>query len=212
MIKNNDFIEIEYTGILQEENKVFDTTDESLAKKEKIHNSRTKYGPVVICVGENQIIQGLDEELVGKEINKEYAFTLQPEKAFGKKNPKLMQLISQNSFRSQKLTPYPGMQVNIDGLMGIVRTVTPGRVIVDFNHPLSGKVVVYKVKILKKITDTKEQLDSYLSFIIREFKTEIKESEAIITSKSLPPEIAESIEKKITSVIPSIKKLTIKKE
>jgi|SRR3989344_6162300 len=212
MLKEKDFVEIEYTGRLEDDSRLFDTTDESLAKKEKIYSSKTKYGPITICIGESQILKGIDNELIGKETNKEYTFTLTPENAFGSKNPKLLQLVSQNSFKSQKIMPYPGLQINIDGLMGIVRTVTPGRVIVDFNHPLSGKKVTYHIKVLKKITDPKEQLDSFMSFVIREFKTEIKNDEAIIISKSLPVEISKSLEEKITSLIPSIKKLTIKKE
>ena len=74
---------------------------------------------------------------------------------------------------------------------------------------LSGQEVI---KVLKKITDPKEQLDSFMSFVIREFKTEIKNDEAIIISKSLPKEISKSLEEKITSLIPTIKKLAIKKE
>ena len=212
MLKEKDFVEIEYTGILEENNRIFDTTDESLAKKEKIYNSKTKYGPIIICIGENQILKGLDEELIGKELGKSYTFNLNPEKAFGSKNAKLMQLVSQSSFKSQKIIPYPGLQINIDGLLGVVRTVTSGRVIVDFNHPLAGKKLVYKIKILKKISDPKEQLDSFMAFVIRDFKTEIKDGEAVIISKSLPKEIAKNLEEKITSLIPTIKKLAIKKE
>ena len=51
-----------------------------------------------------------------------------------------------------------------------------------------------------------------MAFVIRDFKTEIKDGEAVIISKSLPKEIAKNLEEKITSLIPTIKKLAIKKE
>ncbi|MBI2508284.1 peptidylprolyl isomerase [Candidatus Woesearchaeota archaeon] len=211
-IKEHDFIEIEYTAIIEGTNQTFDTTDEKTAKSANIYNKNQKYKPVTICIGENQILKGLDESLKGKQL-KEYKITLQPENAFGKKNPKLLQLVSQSSFRKQNITPYPGLQINLDGIMGTVRTVTPGRVIVDFNHPLAGKAVIYKVKIIKKVTDEKEKLDSLLSFYLKEFKAEIKQDEAVISaSMNIPKELQDIIKEKIVGLMPAIKKVTIEKE
>ena len=50
MLKEKKFVEIEYTGILEENNKVFDTTNEDIAKKENIYSSKTKYGPIIIFI------------------------------------------------------------------------------------------------------------------------------------------------------------------
>src|SRR3989344_5974682 len=213
-IKKHDFIEIEYTAIIEDTSQIFDTTDEETAKSANIYNKNAKYNPVVICVGENQILKGLDESLVGKQLKEaEYEIQLQPEDAFGKKNPKLLQLVSQSSFRKQNIIPYPGLQINLDGIMGTIRTVTPGRIIVDFNHPLAGKAVKYKLNIKRKVTDEKEKLDSLLSFYIREFKTEIKQDEAVISIKaSIPKELQDIMKKQITALMPSIKKIAIKKE
>lgn len=211
-IEKNDFVEIEYTAIIEDTSKVFDTTDEETAKSENIYSKNSKYQPVIICIGENQILKGLDDSLLGKEIREKiYEIKLDPENAFGKKNPKLLQLVSQSSFKKQNIIPYPGLQINLDGILGTVRTVTPGRVIVDFNHPLAGKKITYKVKIKRKITDSKEKLDSVLSFYIKDFKTKINQDEAVI-SASIPKNAQESLKSKITDLIPSIKKITIEKE
>jgi len=210
MIKKNDFIEIEYTGRVQGTNKVFDTTNEKVAKENNIHNPNIKYKPIVICVGQNQIIPGLDKKLIGKDFKK-YTLTLPPEEAFGKKNPKLLQLVSASSFKKQNITPYPGLQVNIDGTMGTIRTITPGRIIIDFNHPLAGRTLTYKLKINKQIKGTKEKLDSLLQFFSKDFKTEIKEGKAKIKAK-IPKQVHEELKKKITTLIPSIKKITIEEE
>ena len=83
----------------------------------------------------------------------------------------------------------------------------------DFNHPLAGKAVKYKLNIKRKVTDEKEKLDSLLSFYIREFKTEIKQDEAVISIKaSIPKELQDIMKKQITALMPSIKKIAIKKE
>ena len=58
-------------------------------------------------------------------------------------------LLIPNFRLSQTLNPIPSLPVNIDNLNGIIRTVSGGRVIVDFNHPLSGRVLSYNVKVNK---------------------------------------------------------------
>ncbi len=211
-IEKHDFVEIEYTATIEGTSQVFDTTDEKTAKSANIYNKGARYKPVIICIGENQILKGLDESLIGKNSEeRDYEIKLQPEDAFGKKNPKLLQLLSQSSFKKQNITPYPGLQMNIDGILGIVRTVTPGRVIVDFNHPLAGKKITYKVKVIRKVADDKEKIDSLLSFFVKEFKTEISQGEAVV-SANIPKDAQEILKEKITNLIPSIKKVTISKE
>src|SRR3989344_538400 len=207
MIKKGTFIEINYTGLIKESNKVFDTSQEEIAKKENIFNKNLTYKSIIICIGEHQILPGLDEELENKELGN-YEFEIPPEKAFGKKNPKLMQLVSTANFKKQNIIPYLGLQVNIDGILGIIRTVTPGRAIIDFNHPLSGKNLIYKIEIKRIVTDVKEQLDSLVSFYSRKFTTEIRQDEAIIKA-DLPENLKENIEKTILRLIYSIKKITI---
>jgi len=208
-IKKKDFIEVEYTGKLKEDNLVFDTTNENLAKQSGIHGENMQYGPIVICVGEKQLLPGLDQELEGKETEKEYKIELSPENAFGKKDAKLIQLIQTSKFHKQNIQPMPGLQVNIDGVMGMIKTVSGGRTLVDFNHPLSGKDIVYDIKINKIVTDNKKKLESFLNISLnQEVKAEIKEDKAKITVKTeIPKEAQEQLNKKVSELIPSIKKL-----
>ena len=76
-IKKQDFVEIEYTGKLKEENIIFDTTDEKVAKENKLHGH--DYGPIIICVGEEQLLKGIDKNIEGKEIGKEYDIDVNPD-------------------------------------------------------------------------------------------------------------------------------------
>lgn len=211
MIKENDFIEIEYTGKTKE-GIIFDTTDEKIAKENNILQ-KTSYGPVVICLGQGQIIAGLDKNLVDKEVGKEYKIELQPEEAFGKKSAKLVHLISTAKFKESSVVPQPGLQVNIDGAIGIVKTVSGGRTLVDFNHPLSGRVVEYNVKILRKVEDNKEKLSSYLKLAGLDAKVELNEGKANVQLKNeLPKEIQLEMLKKLKEILPSIKELEFRVE
>ncbi|MCH8067460.1 MAG: peptidylprolyl isomerase [Nanoarchaeota archaeon] len=207
IVSKNDFIEIEYTGKIKEDNEVFDTTDEKVAKENGLE-SRSGYGSVIICVGEEQLLKGLDKNLEGKETGKEYDIELKPEEAFGNKNAKLIQLIPTSKFKQQNIQPMPGMQLNMDGVVGTIKTVSGGRTLVDFNHPLSGKEVSYKIKINKKIMDDKEKLEGYLKLSLgtKEIEIEVNDSNAKIKlKKEIPKEAQENLSKKITELIPNIK-------
>ncbi len=149
MVKEKDFIELEYTGKLKEDNIIFDTTDEKIAKENGLFDEKAEYKPIVICIGQGQIIKGLDNALPDKEPNKPYTIEVNAEEAYGKKNAKLIQLISTSKFLKQNIQPMPGLQVNIDGTMGIVKTVSGGRTLVDFNHPLAGKDLTFKIKLVE---------------------------------------------------------------
>ena len=165
-IKKNDFIELNYTGKLTD-GKVFDTTEEKVAKDNGIYQEKMNFSPAVICVGEKQILPGLDEELIGKEINKEYEIKLTAEKAFGKRDVKKVKIVPISTFKEHNVEPQPGLQIDVDGKMGTVMRKAGGRVIVNFNHPLSGKEVIYSIKVNKIITDNKEKIVSFLNTTLR---------------------------------------------
>lgn len=162
-ITQGDFVQLEYSGHLAEDGAVFDTTDEALAKQHGIHGKNAKYGPVTICIGEHQLIKGIDEELIGKSIGSTHTLTLTPERAFGKKDAKLIQLIPTQKFVKEGITPMPGLQITVDNMLGTVKSVSGGRTLVDFNHPLSGRAVRYEVKVLRKLSDPVEKLQAFIS-------------------------------------------------
>jgi len=196
-IKLNDFIEIEYTGRIKDGNIIFDTTDEAVAKANDL--PKAMYGPVVVVVGQGQLLKGLEEKLVGKEPGK-YTIDVPTEQAFGKKNAKLIQMIPTKKFHEQKIQPVPGLQLNIDGMVCTVRQVTGGRAMVDFNHPLSGKDVVYEIKIIKQVTDKKEQLKAVFAMLlnINDPTITIEGTKAKISLKQqLPEQIVPELQKKI---------------
>lgn len=205
-IKEGDFVELDYTGKIVEDNVVFDTTLEADAKKSKLYDAKTKYEPVRICIGKRHVIEGLDKGLVGKEIGKEYVFSVKPEEAFGQKNPKMIRLIATNKFREQGITPMPGLQVNMDGVLGTIKAVSGGRTIVDFNHPLSGKGLEYRATVKRVISDVSEKADAALRLIgINVEKTISGEVLVLKSDKEIPKKAQDEITKAVTELVPEIK-------
>ncbi len=200
-IKKNDFIEIEYTGKLKGDGSVFDTTDKKIAQEHHLYREGAEYGPLIICVGEKHVLKGLDTFLTGKELGS-YNIELNPEDAFGKKDAKLIQLIPARKFTEHNIKPVPGLNVNVDGMLGLVKSASGGRILVDFNHPLSGRELVYDIKVIRIVNDKKEQVQSLLDLIlsVRKEDTEIalKDSECTVKlKKKFPDEVLKKVNDKI---------------
>lgn len=177
VIKQGDFVEIDYTGRVADEDIIFDTTIPSDAKKAGLihehapgedhghhhnHLHEKDFKPVVICVGQKHLLPGLDKKLEGLDVGK-HEIKLSEDEAFGKKDSKLLKLIPLNVFKEQKVNPYVGMVLNIDNSQGVIRSISGGRVIVDFNHPLAGKSVVYSIEVKKKVDDAEQKVKALLT-------------------------------------------------
>ncbi len=215
-VNKNDFVEIEYTGRLKEDNSVFDTTLESAAKDTEFYDEKKTYKPVVLCVGQRQILDSVDKSLIGREVGENFKIELKAEDAFGKKDSNLMQFIPTTNFTQHNIRPVPGLHVNIDGMMGIVRVASGGRTVVDFNHPLAGKDVVYEVSVKRKVEDKEEKLKALLSNMLTfEPKIDFNGNEAVVALPvNIKPE-EDELKKLVKEVIPEITTLQfnqIKKE
>ncbi len=195
-LKKNDFVEVDFIGKIVATGQVFDSTIEQ--KK-----------PVVTCIGSGMLLPAVDISLEGKTVGQEYELELKPEDAFGQRNPKLMQLVPLMVFKEKGVYPTPGLQVNIDGVLATIRSVSSGRVTIDFNHPLAGKALKFWVKINKQITDVKEKLNAML----KEWEPEISVGEKEIDikiSKKLPEKAGEIKSVQLKKWIPEIKDKEIK--
>lgn len=206
-IKEKDFIEIDYIGKIKDTNQIFDLTDKETAQKNNLFDPKFKYGPRVICVGEKEILPGIDKELIGKEIPSKLTITIKPEEAFGIRNEKLMKIVPTGTLLKQKINPYPGLQITASGMIGIIRTVSRGRTIVDFNHPLAGKELTYEIEIKSIVADTNKKLTNllenafHLSADQYTIKYHEKKAEITIKGVKIPKELADLFEKKASSLL-----------
>lgn len=196
MIQKGDFIEMDFVAKVNNTGRVFDTTIESEAKKHNIYNKDVKFKPLVICVGEGQLLKGLDDFLIGRELGK---YTLNLENAFGKKDAKLLRLVSIKEFHKNQIQPVPGLEVELDNHRGIVRTVNGGRVIVDFNHPLASQDITYDIDIKRIVEDESEKVKGVLDFLKVPYKNvEVDGEKAIVSyGVDVPKELNEPIANEI---------------
>jgi len=161
-VKNGDFIKLEYTGKIVETGDIFDTTDKELAEEKGIFSDKKTYGPIPIIVGAGHVLKGMETELEGLEVGEEKTVELAPADAFGERDPSLMQLVPMSEFKKQGIKPQVGMAITSEGNTGIIRSVSGGRVRLDFNHELAGKNLEYQVKVAEIIEDDAEKVKSLI--------------------------------------------------
>ncbi|HKZ34086.1 MAG TPA: FKBP-type peptidyl-prolyl cis-trans isomerase [Candidatus Nanoarchaeia archaeon] len=165
-LNNKDFIEIEFTGKVKE-GEIFDSNiKQDLEKIHSGHDHPVEPKPFIFCLGEHMFLDELDNFLIGKDAG-EYEVELEPERAFGKRNPALVQMIPMRIFREHNTNPIPGALLNFDGRIGKALTVSGGRVMVDFNSPLSGKTVIYRINVKRKVDDINEKIKAVNEFFFK---------------------------------------------
>lgn len=184
-IEKGSFILLDYVARIKETNEVFETTIEEEAKKAGIYNPSSIYEPKLIIVGDGWLLKSIEEKLIGLEENSEINIEVPPEGAFGPRDPNKIKVIPLRRFRSSEISPTIGAKVSIDGKEGVIRSITSGRVQVDFNPPLAGKSLIYECKIRKIIIDPIEKIKFLLHDRLKEvdankFSIEILEKEVRI--------------------------------
>ncbi len=154
MISDGDFIRLSYTAKL-EDGTIVDTTDEEVAKEHGIYNENARYGDIYIVVGKGHVLPGLEEDIKGKEVGYKGTVEIPPEKAFGEYNPDLKDTFSVNRFKER---PEIGQRVRIGNRIGTVERIVGRRVIVDFNHPLAGKKIIFDYEIKEKLEKPEDKI------------------------------------------------------
>ena len=161
-IKDGDFVRVNFTGKIKENDDVFDTTYDEIAQEAEIFDENKTYKPIPIVVGGNHLLPAIEEEIVGLEAGERKTVEVDSDNGFGPRDPKAIQLIPMKEFKKQGMTPYPGMKIQAEGGEGRILTVNGGRVKVDFNHPLAGKDLVYDVEVTEIIEDNEEKIKSMI--------------------------------------------------
>jgi FKBP-type peptidyl-prolyl cis-trans isomerase SlyD len=107
--------------------------------------------PLKYIHGKKMMIPGLEKELTGMKIGGEKHVTVKPEDAYGKINPSAVQDIPK-----EKIPPN-GLKVGAvlaakspEGMVVpmTVRQIKEKTVVLDMNHPMAGKTLVFDVKVV----------------------------------------------------------------
>lgn len=108
--------------------------------------------PVSFTFGDGSLLEGFEKQLQGLCVGRRDTFTVLPEEGFGQPNPNNIQYFKRDDFNADmELTE--GLVVSFADasqteLPGVVKSVNEDEVVVDFNHPLAGRTILFEVDII----------------------------------------------------------------
>ncbi len=137
-IKEGDTVKVEYEGTL-DDGTVFDSSE--------------RHGrPLEFEVGAGRIIKGFENAVIEMEKGEEKEIKLQPSEAYGEYDSQLIKKLPRGEHPKEELKPGMMIAVNLPNGAQIparIIEVTDEEVTIDLNHPLAGKVLNFKIKVVE---------------------------------------------------------------
>lgn len=136
--KQGDTVSVHYTGKL-EDGKVFD--------------SSLKREPLQFTLGEGKIIPGFEVAVVGMSAGEKKTITLPPEEAYGPRREDVVVEMGRDKL-PEGVEPQVGQRLQLtsaDGqtLVAMIVDVREDAIVLDGNHPLAGKVLIFEIELVK---------------------------------------------------------------
>lgn len=136
-IKKGDTVKVEYHGTF-DDGTVFD--------------SSVGRDPLEFKAGEGQVIKGFDDAVIGMETGQEKNVKIKPDHGYGNIVDSLVRTFPRSQFPKEP-EPKEGMMILLasnDGRKFPARIVKAdaSNVTIDLNHPLAGKNLNFKIKIV----------------------------------------------------------------
>lgn len=108
-------------------------------------------GPLTYVQGDQQLVPGLEQALSGMRVGQEKKIVVKPEDAYGTVNPAALAEVPKRSLPSSGLTvgaTLMARDANGRSRPATVKAIKDDTVVLDLNHPLAGKTLVFEIKVL----------------------------------------------------------------
>ncbi len=132
-VKAGDNISVDYTGKLVN-GEVFDS---SVGKE-----------PLAFTAGAGQMIKGFDDAVIGMKVGDKKTITLKPSEAYGEVNPQAIIAVE-----ASQLPNFDQLQVGMElassnGARGKITQKNDTNAVIDFNHSLAGKTLIFEIELV----------------------------------------------------------------
>ena len=137
-VQSGNTIKIHYHGRLND-GTVFDSS-----------NGRS---PLEFTVGTGSVIKGFDEGVKGMSVGDKKTIEIPFLEAYGPEDPSMIIEFPKNQL-PEDLQPEPGMQLTMNNAAGdqfpvVVTEVNPGSIVLNANHPLAGKDLIFDLELVE---------------------------------------------------------------
>jgi FKBP-type peptidyl-prolyl cis-trans isomerase 2 len=202
--EKGELVLIDYVG--RTDGEIFDLSSEEKAKENDVYEEQRNYNPIPVLIGEEYIIEGLEDEVKEMDVGEEREVEIPAEKAYGERDSDAMETFPEKEFKKQDVNVSVGERVMVGRRQGRVVSKGSGRVRIDFNHPLAGKDLEYWVKVQEKVEDDEEKARYIFDYRLGHGEIEFDGKKATIIHKheddghshTLPEEAREGIREEIT--------------
>ena len=108
--------------------------------------------PASFVLGDGNLLPGFEKHLLGLQSGEQKTFRISPADGFGAVNPNNVQNMKRSDFAAD-IELQEGLIVSFADaqkaeLPGVIAKLDGDTVIVDFNHPLAGKQLLFTVEII----------------------------------------------------------------
>jgi FKBP-type peptidyl-prolyl cis-trans isomerase SlyD len=138
--------------------------------------------PIEYLHGAQNIVEGLEAALEGKKAGDVFEVTVPPEQGYGEYLEDDIEAIPSSEFDDLDELRV-GMELEMvdedgDIVEATIMEITPEQVVLDFNPPLAGKTLHYKVEVVQVREATEEELEMGLpASLIDEMYDEVEDEE-----------------------------------
>lgn len=140
IVKQGSSVTLEYEGRF-ENGEIFDSSQ---------HGDHSH--PITFEVGKRQVIEGFEKAVVGMKEGEEKSFTVEPKEGYGVPDERLFREVPRKTLPADP-EPAPGMTLAINTPQGgqipvSIAKVEKDTITLDFNHPLAGRKLIFKIKVI----------------------------------------------------------------
>lgn len=137
-VKTGDTVMLHYTGKY---------------KNGKVFDSSRKGNPIPVEVGAGEIIKGLENAVIGMQPGENKTVVVRPEEGFGNCDEKRLIEVPKKLF-PENISPEKGTELQLVNKRGqafnvVVVEILDKSIMLDANHPLAGKVLVFDIELVK---------------------------------------------------------------
>ena len=149
LVISNSQIKAEDMAIHKGSKVAFDYT---LLVDDKVKDTSEGRAPLEYTQGDGRLIPGLTRQMEGLKVGDERTIEVKPEEGYGTPDPNAFKEMPIRSLPSG-IKPEVGMILQARDANGRIMPMTVAKinketVLMDFNHPLAGKALIFKIKIV----------------------------------------------------------------
>lgn len=147
--KQGDTVKVNYVARL-EDGTVVDTSEDCGCDD---CNCEEETGPLAITLGEEEVVPGLEQAIIGMQPGEKKTIKLSADDAYGDYDEELVMEVPRAEFPDD-INPEVGQTLELtdddgEAFLVTVTDVSDELVILDANHPLAGKDLTYELELVE---------------------------------------------------------------